>query len=251
MILTPIIFLSLSNYQKNRIYVITDQYVLPKVIEYSTQIAKENNLPENKVARIEKMSHPWFYTKTEIAYQNKELTEDEYKKITKSGKYLTNTQFKQDSGWQTFQSSLAVGSGGKYGKGWGNGTQIILGFLPSKITPTDCIFSIICEEGGFISAIIVLFMLLGIILCTIRTACLARDLFGRVLVITIGMLFLFHTFINVGMAIGFVPVIGIPLPFVSYGGSFIISTMMCVGLLQSVYIRREVTASEQRLSDLV
>ena len=65
------------------------------------------------------------------------------------------------------------------------------------------------------------------------------------------MLYLCHTYINVGMAIGIAPIIGIPLPFLSYGGSFIISTMACVGILQSVYIRREVTASEQRLTDLV
>ena len=91
---------------------------------------------------------------------------------------------------------------------------------------------------------------MAVVLCTIRTACLARDLYGKVLVLSIGMLYLCHTYINVGMAIGIAPIIGIPLPFLSYGGSFVISTMICVGILQSVYIRREVTASEERLMDL-
>ena len=151
-------------------------------------------------------------------------------------------KFNNGSPWLTFI--------GKSGKGWGNGTQIKLGFLPKSITTTDCIFSIICEEGGFYWAVFTLLMILAVVLCIIRTACIARDLFGKVLALSIGMLYLCHTYINVGMAIGIAPIIGIPLPFLSYGGSFVISTMVCVGLLQSIYMRREVTASEEMLVDL-
>ena len=248
-ILTPVMYFILKPHQKQRIDVFIHPVAHPMSVEYSTNKATDAGLPEDKIARIENMSNPWFYTKTEIAYQKKEISKEEYTKLRR--KYVSLRRFIANDGWQAYQSALAVGSGGKGGKGWGNGTQIKLGFLPRSITTTDCIFSIICEEGGFYWAMVVLLFILGVILCTIRTACVARDLYGKVLVISIGMLYLCHTYINVGMAIGIAPIIGIPLPFLSYGGSFIISTMVCVGILQSVYIRREVTASEHRLKDLV
>ena len=248
-VLTPIMYAFLKPHQKNRIKVFIQPLTHSYVVDYSQKKAIKAGLPEDKIDKIEKMSNSWYYTQTEIAYHQKNISKEEYLELRKD--YMTMKQFRWNYGWQAYQSELAVGSGGKYGKGWGNGTQIKLGFLPRSIITTDCIFSIICEEGGFYWAVLVILLILGVILCTIRTACLARDLYGKVLVISIGMLYLCHTYINVGMAIGLAPIIGIPLPFLSYGGSFIISTMVCVGILQSVYIRREVTASEQRLTDLV
>ena len=247
-ILTPVMYFVLKPHQKKRIDVFIHPVVQPLSVEYSQKVAKEHNLPEEIQDRIEYMSNPWFYTKNEMAWFQGEIDEESYKENKRQ--YVSMKKFIAREGWQSYQSALAVGSGGRDGKGWGNGTQIKLGFLPRSITTTDCIFSIICEEGGFFWAVFVLLMILAVVLCTIRTACLARDLYGKVLVLSIGMLYLCHTYINVGMAIGIAPIIGIPLPFLSYGGSFVISTMICVGILQSVYIRREVTASEERLMDL-
>jgi rod shape determining protein RodA len=247
-ILTPVMYFALQTHQKKRIDVFIQPIVNPISTEYSQKKALENNLSSDKVKRIELMSNPWFYTKNELAYAKKEIDEETYKKRQKE--YILTRTFIANDGWQAYQSSLAVGSGGMWGKGWGNGTQISLGFLPKSITTTDCIFSIICEEGGFFWAGLVLSFILAVILCAVRTACVARDLYGKVLALSIGTLFLCHTYINVGMAIGIAPIIGIPLPFMSYGGSFVISTMVCVGLLQSIYIRREVSASEARLMDL-
>ena len=247
-ILTPVMYFVLKPHQKQRIDVFIHPVVHPLSVEYSQKVAKEADLPQKVQDRIEKMSNPWFFTKTEIEYAQGKITLEDYEKRKK--KYVSMRRFIANDGWQAYQSALAVGSGGKYGKGWGNGTQIKLGFLPRSITTTDCIFSIISEEGGFFWGVTVLGLILCVILCTIRTACLARDLFGKVLVLAIGMLYLCHTYVNVGMAIGIAPIIGIPLPFLSYGGSFVISTMVCVGILQSVYIRREVTASEERLAGL-
>ena len=269
-ILTPIMYFALQPHQKKRIDVFIHPVVQPLSVKYSQKKALEAGLAEEKYERIEKMSNPWFYTKTEIAHLqgvlstekdrqafekgeiNKEefaaLCEKEYKKRRRS--YRTINTFNVNEGWQGHQSLLAVASGGWSGKGFGNGTQIKLGFLPKSISTTDCLFSVICEEGGFVWAVIVLMLLLGVILCSVRTACVARDLYGKVLSLSIGMLFLCHVYINVGMAIGIAPIIGIPLPFLSYGGSFVISTMVCVGLLQNIYIRREVTASEERLAGM-
>ncbi len=247
-ILTPVMYFVLKPHQKQRIDVFIHPVVHPMSVEYSQKVAREADLPEKVQERIENMSNPWYFTQTEIAFAQGKISQDEYD--IKRKKYVSMKRFIANDGWQAYQSALAVGSGGKYGKGWGNGTQIKLGFLPRSITTTDCIFSIISEEGGFFWAVTILLLILCVILCTIRTACLARDLFGKVLVLAIGMLYLCHTYVNVGMAIGIAPIIGIPLPFMSYGGSFVISTMVCVGILQSVYIRREVTASEERLAGL-
>lgn len=248
LILTPVMYFVLKPHQKQRIDVFIHPVVHPLSVEYSQKVAREADLPEETQNRIERMSNPWYFTKTEVEYAQGKIDEKTYEE--KKKRYLSMRRFIANDGWQAYQSALAVGSGGKYGKGWGNGTQIKLGFLPRSITTTDCIFSIISEEGGFFWGVTVLILILCVVLCTIRTACVARDLFGKVLVLSIGMLYLCHTYVNVGMAIGIAPIIGIPLPFLSYGGSFVISTMVCVGILQSVYIRREVTASEERLADL-
>ncbi len=140
-------------------------------------------------------------------------------------------------GWHQYQANLAVGSGGFWGKGLGNGTQNTLGYLPE--THTDFIFSVIAEEGGFIGCIILLGLYGLLFLSVLRAAIFARDRFGRALAIGIGTLLFFHTFVNIGMSIGLTPVTGLPLPLVSYGGSFIVITMMYLGILQSIYAHRK------------
>lgn len=137
--------------------------------------------------------------------------------------------------WNLNQSLLSVGSGGLVGKGWTQGTQAQLGYLPRAVAHNDFIFSVIAEEKGFLGSLTVL-GLFGIVLFNgIRIAGLARDRFGTLLAVGVTVLFAVHVFVNIAMTIGLVPITGIPLPFISYGGSFVLSCCLLQGLVQSVY----------------
>jgi len=141
------------------------------------------------------------------------------------------------SGWNKAQSQIAVGSGGLLGKGFLQGTQNILGFLPRAVKPTDFVFSVIAEEKGFAGALTTL-ALFGVLLYGgLQTAALARDKMGRLLCVGLMTMIFCHIFINIAMTIGLVPITGIPLPLVSYGGTFMVSTMSALGIVQSVHIR--------------
>lgn len=143
-----------------------------------------------------------------------------------------------DAGWNAHQSLLAVGSGGTFGKGFMRGTQHVLGYLPKTVAPTDFIFSVIGEEAGLVGAGALVCAFLGILICCLRAAALAPDSFGTCICAgAAGMIFA-HMYVNIGMTVRAAPIIGIPLPLVSYGGSFMLSTMALLGLVQSVYIRR-------------
>ena len=142
-----------------------------------------------------------------------------------------------NKGWNSRQSQLAVGSGGLFGKGFGNSTQSTLGFLPKTVSNSDFIFSVIAEEMGFVGAASVLLCYLLLIFSAYRTAIIADDDFGRFLAVGIGTLIFIHSLVNIGMTIRLMPVTGLPLPLVSLGGSFIVSTMAALGILQSIYLR--------------
>ncbi len=138
-------------------------------------------------------------------------------------------------GWNQRQSLISVGSGGLTGKGWTEGTQAQLGYLPRSVAHNDFIFSVIAEEKGFLGSLTVL-GLFGLVLCNgIRIAGLARDRFGTLLALGVTVLFAVHVFVNIAMTIGLVPITGIPLPFISYGGSFVLSCCLLQGLVQSVW----------------
>ena len=138
-------------------------------------------------------------------------------------------------GWNQRQSLISVGSGGLFGKGWTEGTQARLGYLPRSVAHNDFIFSVIAEEKGFLGSLTVL-GLFGLVLFNgIRIAGLARDRYGTLLAIGVTVLFAVHVFVNIAMTIGLVPITGIPLPFISYGGSFMLSCCLLQGLVQSVY----------------
>jgi rod shape determining protein RodA len=138
-------------------------------------------------------------------------------------------------GWNQRQSLISVGSGGLLGKGWTEGTQARLGYLPRSVAHNDFVFSVIAEEKGFLGSLTVL-SLFGVVLFNgIRIAGLARDRFGTLLAIGVTVLFAVHVFVNIAMTIGLVPITGIPLPFISYGGSFVLSCCLLQGLVQSVY----------------
>ncbi|OGV65165.1 MAG: hypothetical protein A3K19_26755 [Lentisphaerae bacterium RIFOXYB12_FULL_65_16] len=143
-----------------------------------------------------------------------------------------------DQGWNAHQSMLAVGSGGMWGKGYMQGTQHVLGFLPRTVAPTDFIFSVIAEETGFVGSAAVVCAFIGLILCCLRTAMVAPDALGSYLAVGVATILFTHAYINIGMTMQAAPIIGIPLPFVSYGGSFMLGTMAAMGLVQSVHVRR-------------
>ncbi len=137
--------------------------------------------------------------------------------------------------WNLNQSLISVGSGGFAGKGWTEGTQAKLGYLPRAVAHNDFIFSVLAEEKGFLGSISVL-GLFGVVLWNgVRIAGLARDRFGTLLALGVTVLFAVHVFVNIAMTIGLVPITGIPLPFLSYGGSFVLSCCVLQGLVQSVY----------------
>ncbi|MDR1255420.1 MAG: rod shape-determining protein RodA [Puniceicoccales bacterium] len=137
--------------------------------------------------------------------------------------------------WNLKQSLIAVGTGGIVGKGFNNGMQAKLGYLPKSVASNDFIFSVIGEERGFLGSSIVLLAYFVLIFNGLRIATLSRDRFGTYLAVGISVLFLTHICINVGMTLGLMPITGIPLPFLSYGGSFLLICCFLQGMIQSIY----------------
>lgn len=140
-------------------------------------------------------------------------------------------------GYNLIQSEIAIGSGQLMGKGLFHGTQNQLRFLPEK--HTDFIYSVLGEEFGFIGSVIVLALYLALLLKSVNIARDARDSFGTLIVIGIVSMWAFHILENVGMVIGIMPVTGIPLPFVSYGGTSMMTNMIAVGMILNVRMRRQ------------
>jgi rod shape determining protein RodA len=143
-------------------------------------------------------------------------------------------------GWNLNQSLIAVGSGGFRGKGYLQGTQNLLGYLPRTVAPNDFLFSVIAEEKGFIGSACVVGLYGVILSCGLRIAANARDRLGTLLAVGVVAMLFFHIFINVGMTIGLMPITGLPLPLLSYGGSFVLASMTALGLLQNIWIHRRV-----------
>jgi rod shape determining protein RodA len=142
------------------------------------------------------------------------------------------------SGYHIIQSKIAVGSGGLFGKGLMNGTQGLLKFLPEQ--HTDFIFSVLAEEWGFVGAVIVIGLFFVLIVRGLAVAREAKDFFGGAVAMGIATLFLWQFFINIGMATGIFPVVGIPLPFLSYGGSSLVASLCSIGLLLNIYMKRKI-----------
>jgi rod shape determining protein RodA len=137
------------------------------------------------------------------------------------------------------QALISVGSGGLTGKGYRQGTQNALGYLPRAVAHNDFIFSVIAEESGFVGGVVVI-TLYGLVLLTgIRTAGEARDRLGQTLTVGVVSLLFSQVFINIGMNIRIMPVTGVPLPLLSYGGSSVICSLVAMGMLQNVYIHRK------------
>ncbi|MBQ6103719.1 MAG: FtsW/RodA/SpoVE family cell cycle protein [Kiritimatiellae bacterium] len=138
------------------------------------------------------------------------------------------------AGWNAWQSKIAVGSGGERGKGYMKGTQNALGYLPVSVSSSDFVFSVIAEETGFRGSAAVLGLFALLLAAVAWTGLRCRDEAGRLVCTGVGAILFTHVFVNVAMTIGVMPITGIPLPLVSYGGTFAISTLALLGLVQSV-----------------
>jgi len=141
------------------------------------------------------------------------------------------------AGYHIIQSKIAIGSGGLYGKGWLNGTQSHLEFLPER--STDFIFAVLAEEFGLIGILVLLALYLFIILRGLYIAARAHDTYGRLLAGSLTLVVFVYLFVNTGMVSGLLPVVGVPLPLVSYGGTSLVTLMAGFGILMSIHTHRK------------
>ena len=145
------------------------------------------------------------------------------------------------AGYHIIQSKIALGAGGLWGHGFMQGTQSHLHFLPES--QTDFIFTVLGEEFGLFGTLIVLSLYASLFFLTTRIALRARNHFGRLLALGVGLIIFFHVTINIAMIMGLLPVVGIPLPLISYGGSSMIALMLGLGLIMSVHIHQQAELS--------
>jgi rod shape determining protein RodA len=141
------------------------------------------------------------------------------------------------AGYHTIQAKIAIGSGGIYGKGWLNGTQSQLEFVPEK--HTDFILAVLAEEFGLVGVLALLTLYILIVLRGLYMATQAQSAYGRLLAGSVTLVFFVYAFVNVGMVIGLLPVVGVPLPLVSYGGTSVVTLMAGFGILMSVHTHRK------------
>ena len=158
--------------------------------------------------------------------------------------FLNPGQNRGQEAYQINQSLTAIGSGGKTGRG-DEATQTKLDFLPEH--HTDFVFSVVGEEFGFVGAALVLSLFALLIWRALRTLTMAKNFYGALVAGGITAMLMFQVFVNVGMTISIMPITGIPLPLMSYGGSSVITTLMAIGLLQSIHAQARETAAVKRL----
>jgi rod shape determining protein RodA len=152
--------------------------------------------------------------------------------------YFGRDNTRGGSSYNVEQALISVGSGGLTGKGWGQGTQHSLGFLPKEGAHNDFIFSVIAEEEGFVGSVMVLTLYTVLLFGGIKIAGQARDRLGQLLAIGVVTLLFCHVFINIGMNIRLMPVTGIPLPLLSYGGSSVACSLIAIGILHNIHMYR-------------
>ena len=151
--------------------------------------------------------------------------------------FLDPSRDAMGSGYQVIQSKIAIGSGQIFGIGFLNGIQTQYGYLPAK--QTDFIFAVIGEELGLVGGLALLFLYFIMIYRLIKIAKNAKNLFGSLIVVGISSMMIFHILENIGMTIGLMPVTGIPLPFISYGGTFLLANMISIGIVLGVGTKKD------------
>jgi rod shape determining protein RodA len=175
-------------------------------------------------------------------YQEKRLTaflNPTYGERAGGQKVSKATEEQEEASYQLLQSEIAIGAGGKTGQS--NPTQTRLNFLPEQ--GTDFVFAAVGENWGFVGASIVVGLYMLLLWRTMRIVLGAKDLFGTLIAAGVAAMLMFQAFVSMGMSTGIMPVTGVPLPLISYGGSSVISVMVAVGLLQSIYLRARAAAS--------
>jgi rod shape determining protein RodA len=145
------------------------------------------------------------------------------------------------AGYHIIQSQIAIGSGGVFGKGWMNGSQAQLDFLPER--STDFIFAVVGEEFGLIGLLLLLLLYVFIVARAVWLAMQTNDTYSRLLALSLGLTFFVYVFINAGMVSGLVPVVGVPLPLVSYGGTSVVTLLAGFGILMGLYSHRKLVGS--------
>ena len=145
------------------------------------------------------------------------------------------------SGYHIIQSTIAIGSGGLYGKGWLNGTQSHLDFLPER--STDFVFAVFSEEFGFLGTLLLLAIYIAVISRGIIIAVNAQDTFSRLVAGSLTLTFFVYVFVNIGMVSGILPVVGLPLPLISYGGTSMVTIMAAFGILMSIQTNRKLVGA--------
>lgn len=171
-----------------------------------------------------------------VAFNSPVLEEYQKKRLTVFATQDDKGRAADPAAYNLSQSKIAIGSGGWTGRGYGRGTQTKLAYVPEQYT--DFIFTAVGEEFGFLGGFTLLALFGVIVWRGLRTASLSRDLYGSLVAAGIVSMLVFQVFQNVGMTMGIMPITGIPLPFVSYGGSTMAASAICVGLLNSVHMRR-------------
>jgi rod shape determining protein RodA len=151
---------------------------------------------------------------------------------------LTARAEKEKKSYNVKQALISVGSGGTWGKGWRQGTQGALGYLPRAVAHNDFIFSVIAEETGFAGSLLVLGLYSVVLFSGVKIAGQARDRLGRILAAGVVALLFTHIFVNIGMNIALMPVTGIPLPLLSAGGTSVICSLLAIGILQNIHQNR-------------
>jgi rod shape determining protein RodA len=147
----------------------------------------------------------------------------------------------QGAGYHIIQSQIAIGSGGLFGKGWMNGSQSQLEYLPER--HTDFIFAVIGEEFGLIGLLLLILLYLFVVARALYLASQTQDTFARLLTSSLALTFFVYIFINTGMVSGLLPVVGVPLPLVSYGGTSMVTLLAGFGILMALYSHRKLIGS--------
>lgn len=186
--------------------------------------------PEWQVFQLEEYQKQRLLTFFNIDFASMEETEEAKRQAR---------ELQLDLNYNVRQALISVGSGGMHGKGWLNSEQVALDYLPRSVAHNDFIFSVIAEEKGFVGSVLVIALYSTIMLSGLYIASQSKDLLGKLLASGIITLWLTQIFINIGMNIGLMPVTGLPLPLLSYGGTATISALASIGILQNVYIYRK------------
>lgn len=201
---------------------------LVAVTVFLSAILVPESLPPEQKARVEKVTNLFIYEH----WKDRILT------------FVHPDRDPLGAGWNKRQSEIAVGSGGRSGKGYMKGTQNALGYLPASVSSSDFIFSVIAEETGFTGTLGLLGLFAGLLTSIVVAGLRTYSQVGRLLCTGVSAILFTHIFINVAMTIGLLPITGIPLPLVSYGGTFTISTLALLGIAHGVSIHRSLPESE-------